>query len=55
MLKLCAAQELGPRMIRVNSVHPGVTMTPLMRQGLEDYVEQGLRETTEAAEAERRP
>ncbi|WP_116364097.1 SDR family NAD(P)-dependent oxidoreductase [Parahaliea mediterranea] len=52
MLTLCAAQELGPQKIRVNSVHPGVTMTPLMRQGLADYVAQGLWESTEAAEAE---
>ncbi|GAB3272597.1 SDR family NAD(P)-dependent oxidoreductase [Parahaliea aestuarii] len=51
MLTLCAAQELGPQKIRVNSVHPGVTMTPLMRQGLDDYVSQGLWESTEAAEA----
>lgn len=51
MLTLCAARELGPRKIRVNSIHPGVTMTPLIREGLADYVEHGLWESTEAAEA----
>lgn len=51
MLTLCAAKELGPRKIRVNSVHPGVTMTPMIRQGLESYVELGLWESTEAAAA----
>lgn len=51
MLTLCAAIELGPRKIRVNSIHPGVTMTPLMREGLNDYVAAGLWPTVEAAEA----
>lgn len=51
MLTICAARELGPRRIRVNSVHPGVTMTPLIEQGLEGYVQQGLWETTDQAEA----
>lgn len=50
MLTLCAAQELGPQKIRVNSIHPGVTMTPLIREGLEDYVAQGLWDSTAAAE-----
>lgn len=51
MLTICAAQEFGGRKIRVNSIHPGVTMTPLIREGLEDYVRQGIWESTEAAEA----
>lgn len=51
MLTICATKELGPRKIRVNSVHPGVTMTPLIRQGLQDYVAHGLWESTQAAEA----
>ena len=50
MLTLCAANELGPRRIRVNSIHPGVTMTPLMHDGLRDYVQAGLWPSEEAAE-----
>lgn len=42
MLTLCASKELGPKKIRVNSIHPGVTMTPLIREGLDDYVAHGL-------------
>lgn len=51
MLTLCGAIEFGPRKIRVNSVHPGLTMTPLIHEGLNDYVVAGLWETPEAAEA----
>lgn len=51
MLTICSALELGPQKIRVNSIHPGVTMTPLIREGLDDYVKQGMWESTEAAEA----
>ncbi len=51
MLTICAAQELGSKRIRVNSIHPGMTMTPILREGFEDYVRQGLWETPEAAEA----
>lgn len=51
MTTICAAVELGPQKIRVNSIHPGVTMTPLIREGLEDYVRQGIWESMEAAEA----
>lgn len=32
MLTLCAAAEFGPKRIRVNSVHPGQTTTPLLRE-----------------------
>ena len=42
MLTLCAATEFGPKRIRVNSVHPGLTMTPLIREGLAGYVAAGL-------------
>lgn len=37
-------------MIRVNSVHPGLTMTPLIQEGLADYVNMGLWDDVEAAE-----
>lgn len=33
------------------SIHPGVTMTPILREGLEDYVSKGMWESTAAAEA----
>ncbi|MBU6392958.1 MAG: SDR family oxidoreductase [Sphingomonadales bacterium] len=51
MLTICAALEYGAQKIRVNSIHPGVTMTPILREGLADYVASGMWETTEAAEA----
>ncbi len=51
MLTMCGAIEFGPKKIRVNSIHPGLTMTPLIREGLDDYVSSGLWESAEAAEA----
>lgn len=42
MLTVCAAAEFGSRGIRVNSVHPGVTITPLLEEGFDQYVRQGL-------------
>jgi 3alpha(or 20beta)-hydroxysteroid dehydrogenase len=51
MLTICGAIEFGPRKIRVNSVHPGLTMTPLIREGLRDYVASGLWDNELAAEA----
>lgn len=51
MLTICAALEYGAQKIRINSIHPGVTMTPILREGLESYVAQGMWELTEAAEA----
>lgn len=49
MLTLCAAVEFGPKRIRVNSVHPGLTMTPLIEEAVEDYVSQGRWASREAA------
>ncbi len=51
MLTICAAVEFGPKKIRVNSVHPGLTMTPLIREGLADYVTMGLWQNEAEAEA----
>jgi len=42
MLTMCAAIELGPKRIRVNSVHPSATLTPLLREGFSGYVDRGL-------------
>jgi len=49
MLTLCGAVELGPKRIRVNSVHPGLTITPLLNEGFQKYAEQGLWESRDAA------
>jgi len=40
MLTLCGAVEFGPKRIRVNSVHPGQTTTPLLR---EHWDEEGIK------------
>jgi len=47
-----AAVELGRDGIRVNSVHPGITMTPLIREGLQDYAASGRFASAKAAEEE---
>ena len=49
MLTLCAAVEMGPKRIRVNSVHPGLTITPLLNEGFQQYADQGLWESRDAA------
>lgn len=51
MLTLCGAIEFGPMKVRVNSVHPGLTMTPLIREALEGYAASGR--YASAAEGER--
>ncbi|ANY22217.1 SDR family NAD(P)-dependent oxidoreductase [Gordonia terrae] len=58
MLTLCAAEEFGPQRVRVNSIHPGVTMTPLIEEGLAEYVKAGRwtdREEAESSLVERTP
>jgi len=52
MLTLCAAIEFGPMRIRVNSVHPGITMTPLIREGLQEYADRGRYASAADAEAQ---
>jgi len=49
MLTLCAADEFGSDLIRVNSIHPGVTETPLLREGFDSYVERGVYKSTAEA------
>jgi len=52
MLTLCAALEFGKKKIRVNSVHPGITMTPLIREGLQAYADSGIYASAQDAEAQ---
>jgi 3alpha(or 20beta)-hydroxysteroid dehydrogenase/cyclopentanol dehydrogenase len=49
MLTMCAARELGPRKVRVNSVHYGVIDTPLVRKSLERRVGLGQYPDTQTA------
>ncbi|MCP5163887.1 MAG: SDR family oxidoreductase [Pseudomonadales bacterium] len=51
MLTLCGAVEFGPKKIRVNSVHPGLTLTPLVKESFAEYVAAGLWQDEAAAEA----
>lgn len=49
MMTLCGAIEMGPKKIRVNSVHPGLTITPLVQEAFQTYADQGLWPSREAA------
>lgn len=48
MLTMCGAIEFGPKRIRVNSVHPGQTTTPLLKEAYEEYAQLGLYESGQA-------
>lgn len=49
MLTMCGCIELGPKKIRVNSIHPGQTITPLVREAFSEYVKKGLWASEEEA------
>ena len=50
MLTLCTSKELGTQGIRVNSVHPGPIVTPLLREAFQRYSQAGMYESAEDAE-----
>ena len=50
MLTLCTSKELGPQGIRVNSVHPGPIMTPLLKEAFKRYSKAGMYASPEDAE-----
>jgi len=50
-LTQCAAKELAPKKIRVNSIHPGMVESQLVRRHLDHFVEQGRYASREAAKA----
>jgi NAD(P)-dependent dehydrogenase (short-subunit alcohol dehydrogenase family) len=50
MLTLCTSKELGPQAIRVNSVHPGPIVTPLLREAFGRYSEAGMYASAQEAE-----
>jgi len=52
MLTMCTSKELGPQGIRVNSVHPGPIVTPLLREAFVRYAKAGMYATPEEAEAQ---
>lgn len=49
MLTMCGAIEMGPKKIRVNSIHPGLTITPLVEEAFQTYADQGIWPTRDAA------
>lgn len=49
MLTMCGAEEFGAQRIRVNSVHPGLTVTPLVREGLQEYTQSGMFSSVDSA------
>ena len=50
MLTLCTSKELGPQGIRVNSVHPGPIMTPLLKEAFRRYSQAGMYASPQDAE-----
>lgn len=52
MMTMCNSMELGPQGIRVNSIHPGPIVTPLLESAFHRYTEAGMYES--AADAERK-
>ena len=52
MLTMCTSKELGPQGIRVNSVHPGPIVTPLLREAFARYTKAGMYASVEEAEAQ---
>lgn len=50
MLTMCTSKELGPMAIRVNSIHPGPIVTPLLESAFRRYSEAGMYASPEDAE-----
>ena len=40
---------MGPKKIRVNSIHPGLTITPLVEEAFQTYADQGNWPSRDAA------